>query len=110
VTRDVAANEVIYTVMRDEGRSVIDEIAVESGFEKRVVYRIKPDDPTSARVDLREVFVLRHRQGWDTFVEAQAALSSTESEFLVEASLKAFDGGKPFFVKSWLECIPRKGV
>jgi predicted acyl esterase len=110
VTRDVAANEVIYTVLRDEGRSVIDEIGVESGFEKKVVYRIKPDDPTSARVDLREAFVLRHRQGWDTFVEAQAALSSTENEFLVEASLKAFDRGKPFFAKSWLERIPRKGV
>jgi putative CocE/NonD family hydrolase len=110
ITRDVATNEVIYTVLRDEGRSVIEEIDVESGFEKTVVYRIKPDDPTSARVDLREAFVLRHRQGWDTFVEAQAALSSTEREFLVEASLKAFDGGKPFFAKSWLERIPRQGV
>ncbi|MFM9844517.1 MAG: CocE/NonD family hydrolase [Dongiaceae bacterium] len=110
VTRDVAANEVIYTVLRDEGRSIIDEIAVESGFEKKVVYRIKPDDPTSARVDLREAFLLRHRQGWDTFVEAQAALSSTESDFLVEASLKASEGGKPFFARSWLQRIPRKGV
>jgi hypothetical protein len=110
VTRDVSANEVIYTVLRDEGRSIIDEIGVETGFEKKVIYRIKPDDPTSARVDLREAFVLRHHQGWDTFVEAQAALSSTERDFLVEASLKAFDGGKPFFAKSWLERIPRNGV
>ena len=47
-------NEVVYTVVRDEGRSVIDEIGVETGFEKKVVYRIRPDDPTSARVDLRE--------------------------------------------------------
>ena len=110
ITRDVAANEVIYSVVRDEGRSIISEIGVESGFEKRVVYRIRPDDPTSARVDLREAYVLRHRQGWDTFVETQNALSSTESEFLVEASLKAFDRGKPFFAKSWFERIPRNGV
>jgi uncharacterized protein len=110
ITRDVAADEVIYTVLRDEGRSVIDEIGVETGFEKKVVYRIKPGDPTSARVDLREAFLLRHRQGWNTFVEAEAALSSTASEFLVEASLKAFDDGKPFYARSWLERIPRKGV
>jgi hypothetical protein len=110
VTRDVAAGEMVYTVLRDEGRSAIDEIGVETGFEKKVVYRIKPDDPTSARVDLREAFVLRHGQGWDTFVEAEAALSSTSTEFLVEASLKAFDGGKPAFAKSWLERIPRRGV
>jgi uncharacterized protein len=110
ITRDVATNEVAYTIVRDEGRSVIDEIAVETGFEKKVVYRIKPDDPASARVDLREAFVLRHGQGWDTFVEATAALSATPGEFLVEATLKAFDGGKPFFAKSWLERIPRRGV
>jgi hypothetical protein len=110
ITRDVATNEVIYTVLRDEGRSVIDEIDVESGFEKKVVYRIKPDDPTSARVDLREAYVLRHDRGWDSFVETENALSSTKSEFLIEASLKAFEGGKPVFAKSWLQRIPRKGV
>jgi hypothetical protein len=110
ITRDVATNEVVYTVVRDEGRSVIDEIGVETGFEKKVAYRIRPDDPTSARVDLREAFAQRHEQGWDTFVEAEAALTSTAEEFLVEASLKAFEAGKPFFVKSWLERIPRDGV
>jgi putative CocE/NonD family hydrolase len=110
ITRDVGTNEVAYTVVRDDGRSIIDEIGVETGFEKKVVYRVRPDDPTSARVDLRETFVQRHQQGWDTYVEAEAALSSTESEFLVEATLKASDGGKPFFARSWLQRIPRNGV
>jgi hypothetical protein len=89
---------------------VIDEIGVETGFEKKVQYRIKPTDPASARVDLRETFVHRHGQGWDTYIEGEAALSSTPAEFLVEATLKAYDDGKPFFVKSWLERIPRNGV
>jgi uncharacterized protein len=101
---------VVSTVVRDEGRSVIDEIGVEIGSTKKVVYRIRPDDPTSARIDLRETFLHRHRHGWDTFVEAQSALTSTPSEFLVEASLRAFDGGKPFFIRSWLERIPRDGA
>lgn len=110
ITRDVGTNELIYTVVRDDGRSIIDEIKVETGFEKKVVYRINPNDPVSARVDLSEAHLLRHGQGWDTFVEARSALSSTESEFLVEASLKAYEKGKPFFAKSWLERIPRKHV
>jgi putative CocE/NonD family hydrolase len=110
ITRDVTSNEVVSTVVRDEGRSVIDEIGVEIGSTKKVVYRIRPDDPTSARIDLRETFLHRHRHGWDTFVEAQSALTSTPSEFLVEASLRAFDGGKPFFIKGWLERIPRDGA
>jgi predicted acyl esterase len=109
ITRDVTTNELLYTVSRfDHG--VIEEIGVETSFDKKVVYRIRPDDPTSARVNLREAFLHRHQKGWDTFVEATAALSATESEFLVEASLKAFDGGRPFFAKSWLERIPRNGV
>ena len=109
ITRDVATNELVYTVTRSD-HSIIEEIGVETAFDKKVVYRIKPDHPTSARVDLREAFLQRHEQGWDTFVEASSALSATETEFLIEASLKAFDGGKPFFAKSWLERIPRNGV
>ena len=109
ITRDVTTNEQIYTVTRSD-RSVVEETGVETGFDKRVVYRIKPDDPTSARVELREAFLHRHGQGWDTFVETVTALSATETEFLVEASLKTFDGGRPFFAKSWLERIPRNGV
>jgi uncharacterized protein len=109
ITRDVLANEQVYTVTRfDHG--VIEEIGVETSFDKKVVYRVKPDDPTQARVDLREAFLHRHDQGWDTFVEAVSALSCTETEFLIEASLKASDGGKPFFAKSWLKRIPRNGV
>ncbi len=109
IARDVTTNELLYTVSRSD-HNLIEEIGVETSFDKKVVYRIKPDHPTSARVDLREAFLHRHDQGWDTFVEATAALSATESEFLVEASLKAFDGGRPFFAKSWLERIARNGV
>ena len=110
VTRDVAADEMVYTVMRDEGRSVIEEIGVETGFEKKVVYRIRSTDPTSARVNLREAFLHRHQQGWNTFIEGEAALISTATEFVVEASLKTYEDGKPFFIRSWLERIPRKEV
>jgi hypothetical protein len=109
ITRNVTTNEQVYTVARfDHG--LIEEIGVETSFDKKVVYCIKPHDPTSARVDLREAFLHRHEQGWNTFVEAVSALSSTETEFLVEASLKAYDGGKPFFAKSWLKRISRNGV
>ncbi len=109
ITRDVTTNDLVYTVTRSD-HSVIEEIGVETAFDKKVVYRIKPDDPTSARVDLHEAFLHRHERGWDTFVEAITALSATDSEFLVEASLKTFEGGRPFFAKSWLERIPRNGV
>jgi hypothetical protein len=110
IARDVQTGELVYTIVRDEGRAITDETGIETGFSKKVVYRIKPEDPTSARVDLRETFLHRHKQGWDTLVEATSSLSATADEFLVEATLTASDGGKPFFLRSWLERIPRDGV
>lgn len=110
ITRDVMTGEVIHTIVRDEGRSIIEEVGIETGFERKLVYRIRPDDPTSARMEAREVFLHRHRDGWDTLVEAETALSSTPDEFLAEATLKTYDGDKPFFMKSWLNRIPRAGV
>jgi hypothetical protein len=110
ITRDVQTGEVVYTILRDEGRALTEETGIETGFSKKVVYRIRPEDPTSARVDLRETFLHRHKQGWDTLVEATSSLTATAEEFLVEATLTAADGGRPFFLRSWLERIPRDGV
>ena len=59
---------------------------------------------------MREAHLQRHGQGWDTYVDARSALTSTEKEFLVEATLKVSENGKPFFLKSWLERIPRRLV
>lgn len=110
ITQDVGTGEVIYTVVRDDGRSIIDEIGVETGFRKEVVYRIRPDDPTSASVRFHETLLHRHGQDWDSFVEAEARLTSTETDFVIEATLRATDAGKPFFARSWLTKIPRDGV
>jgi len=110
ITRDVHTNDLIYTVVRDDGRGIIDEIGIETGFEKKYVYRINPTDPTSARVEMREAHLQRHGQGWDTYVDVRSTLTSNEKEFLVEAALKVSEKGKPFFLKSWLERIPRKHV
>ncbi|RWQ60892.1 MAG: hypothetical protein EOS86_33870 [Mesorhizobium sp.] len=86
------------------------ETGIETSSRRTCNYVIRPDDPLSARADLEELLVHRHENGWDICIETHASLSATSSEFLVEATIKASDAGKPFHLKSWLERIPRIGV
>ena len=110
VTRDIASNEIVHSLLHNEGRKILDEIATEIGIEIETICRIRPDDPTSARIDLRQVFSHRRGEGWDMVAQANCALSCSVEEFLAEATLKVLDGGRPFFLRSWLKRIPRDNV
>jgi hypothetical protein len=101
---------VVHTIIRDEERSILEEIGTEIGLRRAATYRIRPDDPLSARIDLLETFLHKRGEDWDSFVEATTALSSTADNFLAEATLKVLDGGKPIFLRSWLKKIPRNSV
>ncbi|MEX2650260.1 MAG: CocE/NonD family hydrolase [Alphaproteobacteria bacterium] len=110
LVRDIATNEVVHTKINDQGRKILDEIGMEVEIVIELVTRIRPDDPTSARVEERHLFAHRHAGDWDMVSEAKCALSCTETEFLAEATLTVLEGGKPFFLRSWLKRIPRNGV
>ena len=88
-------------VLRDEGRSVIDEIGLETGFRKVLRYRIHPDDPTSARAEAEYELVHRHARGWDTTVRTVSAISCTAEHYLLEADVEAFEGDERIFARSW---------
>ena len=103
-------NELVYTVVRDDGRGIIDEIGVETGFEKKYVYRINPDRPDQRAGRFERGPSPAARQGVGYLRRCPQRLDLNRKEFLVEATLKVYEKGKPFFVKSWLERIPRKNV
>jgi putative CocE/NonD family hydrolase len=103
---DVSTGEIVHTVTRNDGRVLLEDPGIEIGFEKAIHYRIRPGDPLSARIDLWEVFVLRH-EGWDTRVEVKSVLSSTLEDFVLGGDLVAFDSGYRFFSRSWTRRIPR---
>ncbi|WP_292717502.1 CocE/NonD family hydrolase, partial [Mesorhizobium sp.] len=110
VVYDVMTNQMTYKVVSDEGSYITHETGIETSSRRTCNYTIKSDDPLSARAALEEVLVHRHDNGWDICIETHAVLSATSDEFLVEATLKATDAGKPFHLQSWLERIPRNGV
>jgi putative CocE/NonD family hydrolase len=93
-------------VKRDDGRSVLEEIGVEMEFRKTLRFWIHPSDPTSARAQAD--YELAHRaEGWDTLVKTRSLLSCTTSDYLFEAVLEAFEGGRRIFLRSWTQRIAR---
>jgi putative CocE/NonD family hydrolase len=93
-------------VKRDDGRSVLEEIGVETEFRKTLRFWIHPSDPASARAQAD--YELAHRaEGWDTLVKTRSLLSCTTSDYLFEAVLEAFEGGRRIFLRSWTQRIAR---
>jgi hypothetical protein len=107
VTTDIASGEQTIEVLRDEGRSVLEAIGVEVGFHKILRYRILPEDPTSARAEADYDLVHRHDQGWDTRIRAHAAIACTDSHYIIEADLQAYEADRRFFSRSWTLQIRR---
>ena len=107
ICQDVASGEQRIEVLRDDGASVIEEIGVETALRKTIRYRMRPDDPTSARAEVEHDLTHRHPQGWDTRVRTHCAIACTATEFVVEADLEAFEAGIRRFSRSWTERIPR---
>jgi putative CocE/NonD family hydrolase len=107
VTYDVASGVQNIDVLRDEGRSVIQDIDVETGFHKVLRYRIHPTDPTTARAEADYELVHCHAEGWNTRIRTRSAVACTKSEYIVEADLEAFEGDQRIFSRSWAQRIPR---
>jgi hypothetical protein len=94
-------------VKRDDGRSVIEDIGVETEFRKALRFWIHPSDPTSARAEADYELVHRHAQGWDTTIRTRSAIGCTVSEYILEADLEAFEGERRIFFRSWRQRIAR---
>jgi hypothetical protein len=92
---------------RDDGRSVLEDIGVETEFIKTLRYRIHPVDPTSARAEAEYDLVHRHPHGWDTRIKSRSAVACTATHYIVESDVSAFDGEVRIFARSWTERIAR---
>jgi uncharacterized protein len=72
-------------------------------------YRIRDDDPLSARVETRWTDGLG-RDGWSVRTETTTIMTGDPTHFRIEASLTAREGDEVVFERSWDESIPRLGT
>jgi hypothetical protein len=90
-------------VRRYEGHGLV------AGGWRESRYSIKPDDPLSARADIRSKRQYS-RDDWKVSSETRIVMWSTRTHFVVRASLTAYEKEERAFARSWSLEIPRDHV
>jgi putative CocE/NonD family hydrolase len=108
-TRDLMGGASEFVLEVDNGLARIEEHGLEVGSKMTQTFRIRPDDPLSAKA---EVLFTQHvgRGPWRTRTEVRTTMTATHDQFLIGASLDAYEGEVRVFTKAWDSAISRDGV
>lgn len=93
----------------DTGRYVIKASGLEYELSSHESFAIHPADPLSARGEV--TFQMRMGRGdWQTRAVTHTVLTATATDFVIEATLDAWDGDTPVASRRWHDIIPRNRV
>ena len=106
VTRDAGTGESVVTILADAGRSTIEAIGLETEAIQRETYRIHARDPLSAMVEIGHTMCVG-RGAWQTRTETRTVMRATKEDFLLEASLDAYEGETRVLSRNWTRRVPR---
>ena len=81
-------------------------IGLELGIQWKSQYHVEEIDPLSAVAELCNTQTLS-RNEWQIRVETQLRLSSTGTAFLLQGSMRAFEGANEVCRRDWDRSIPR---
>jgi uncharacterized protein len=84
----------------------IDRIGLELGTESKSQFHVEEDDPLSAVAELRRTQTMS-RDAWQIRIETRMRLSCTRNAFLLQASLRAWEGPNEVCHRDWDRSIPR---
>jgi predicted acyl esterase len=96
------------TIFRRDGVRVerIDRIGLELGTQYKSEFRVDENDPLSAVAELRNTQTLS-RSEWQVRVATQLRLSCTGNAFLLQGSLRAWEGANEMCCREWNLTIAR---
>jgi putative CocE/NonD family hydrolase len=106
VERNLATDESVFTRHEDTGTYRIDAIDLTIDQIKTGTYRIKTDDPLSADVTIKWTQKLA-RGDWRVRTETETRFRATKDEFLIDATLDAYEGDKRVYTQIWDRRIKR---
>jgi uncharacterized protein len=112
VTLDEITGEVTHRlyidggVFGDTGRFRLDDIGMEMAHVMERLYRIRPDDPNSARASMTQTLEMG-RGDWQVRIEAGAEMSSSPASFELSAWIEACEGRASIARREWRARIPR---
>jgi uncharacterized protein len=93
------------TVIRP-GLVRIDRLDLELGTEGKFAFDITDDDPLSATAEMQRTETIQ-RDAWQVRIETRMRLSCTRDAFLLQASLRAWEGAREVCHREWDRSIPR---
>jgi putative CocE/NonD family hydrolase len=94
-------------VFGDCGKIRLDDIDLEMAHVTERLYRIKPDDPNSAKARMIQTYEMG-RKDWQIRIEAGAEMTCSAGEFHVASWLEAFEGEASVFRTSSSKSFPRR--
>lgn len=111
VTRDLATNESVLEVANDQGEFIIDETGSRIRRSTDEWYSFRWNDVNSVRGETRTARRLE-REGWGVLVTTRTILTSTPTEFVIDAQLDAHEldiarGDPRVYSQNWERRIPR---
>lgn len=106
VERDLGAGITRYFVFEDSGAYQHPATRLITRQVRDEVWSIDPEDPLSMTAVCRWTAELA-RGDWSVRTESVAELSCSETEWQLQASVTAFEGGREIHVKRWSRQIPR---
>lgn len=109
VTLDTGRGETVVEVIKDRGRFHVHDVDIEYAGKGTERMTIKEGDPLSAVVKADYSISLK-RDEWQVRTEARTSLASTADEFLVNASMDAYEGNQKVFTRSWTKRVARRWV
>lgn len=109
-TTDLESGEQLFTYGSDTGTIRLDRHGWTFSSTNENRYVIHPDDPNSARIDLRTTDTYAREGQLDVRIEARQVMTSDESHFIIDADIEAYEDGEMIFSRQWHERIPRDGV
>ncbi|MEO8716170.1 MAG: hypothetical protein ABI369_14265, partial [Acetobacteraceae bacterium] len=107
--RDIGAAEWFWRAVEEPSRVRIEAIGTEIETASRTDYRIRDDDPLSARMEMERVQTIQ-RAAITTRTVLRASMAATADAFLVKMALEAFEGEALVCRREWREAVPREVV
>ncbi|MFW6033193.1 MAG: CocE/NonD family hydrolase [Phycisphaeraceae bacterium] len=109
VIRDLAKDESCLEVIKDKGKIRFDEIDWTVSNRAVERYSVQHDDLGTLRGETQWVRTFS-RGNWEVKTVTRTVLTSTETDFHLQADLDAFENDARVFCKTWNRCIPRDHV
>ncbi len=109
VRQNLGTNRVALEVTNDDPTFRLDDINLTVGRSARETYSYHNNDYATVRGFVEQTRSFK-RGDWEVQTVTRTTLSALEDEFLVRATLDAYEGDARVFAKSWDERIPRKLV